>query len=97
MHVDAFIDQPGGDKYARWVLSLFRFPAVLAADFKEWIRPHKLFCTYQGTRYRVTGCSRLGDLYLHPDFDKDPEVSPYAAPGFRGVDPEQCNEWGPQP
>lgn len=96
MHVDEFIDRRGGDKYARWVLALFRFPAVLALDFREWIAPFKLFCTYKGARYRVTGCSRMGDLYLHPNFDRNFDVgSPYESPGFRGVDVAECSDWGP--
>jgi len=31
----------------------------------------KLFCTYQGTRWRVTGASRLGDVWLTKNIDKD--------------------------
>lgn len=58
-HVDAFIDDNFTKrKYARWVLSLYRCPAVLSADFAEWMRPFKnrLFCTYNGKRYKITGC-----------------------------------------
>lgn len=99
MHVDEFIDRHGGDKYARWVLALFRFPVALCLDFREWAAPFKLFCTYKGKRYRVTGCSRMGDLYLHPDFSRDPwgPGSPYQEPGFRGADVEECSDWGSKP
>jgi hypothetical protein len=74
MHVDEFIDSYGSPKeytYARWFFALHRFPAVLKIDFERWINKHKLFCTYREKRYRVTGCSRLGDVWLAKDFKRE--------------------------
>ena len=87
MHIDEFIEDYTQDKYARWFFMLHRLNAMLQADFVEWIEPHKLFCTYMGRRYRCTGASRLGDIWLTSDFQRD-----------RGyelrVDIEKCSNWG---
>ncbi len=92
MHVDDFIDgHHGKDKYARWWFSLFRLPAVLKLDFAEWTSQYKLYCDYQGKRYRVTGCSRMGDVWLHADLQY--EGSSYQM----RVDVAQCSAWGPSP
>ena len=82
-HVDYFIEMGsrfnGGEKpseneelserYARFVLALHRFPACMRMDFDALIRKFPLFCTYQGAVYRVTGCSRLGDVWLTEKLD----------------------------
>lgn len=31
----------------------------------------KLFCQYKGKRYRCTGASRMGDVWLAEDFSRD--------------------------
>ena len=86
MHVDEFIQDYQKDKYARWFFVLHRFPAFMQADFSEWIKPYKLFCTYKGKKYRCTGASRLGDVWLTPDFNR--EV------GYElRVEVEECSEW----
>lgn len=69
-HIDEFIDDPRTDTYASWFFMLHRFPAVCQIKFKEFIEPHQLYCTYEGDRYRVTGCSRLGDVWLTKDFNQ---------------------------
>jgi len=77
MHVDDFIDShfhrkdEEGVLYARWFLNLHRLSASLQADFDPWITQYKLFCTYKRKRYRVTGCSRLGDVWLVKDQLRD--------------------------
>ena len=55
MHVDEFIDrftptckfasdaEREAERYARWVLMLFRLPAALQLDFRQFTP--KLFCT----------------------------------------------------
>lgn len=77
MHVDDFIDShfnrkdEDGVKYARWFFSLKRYSAANACDFEEWIEKYTLFCTYKRKRYRVTGCSRMGDVWLVKDQSRD--------------------------
>lgn len=64
MHVDDFIDDYHSDPYASFVLMLFRLPAINFTKWREIILKTPLFCTYKGDRYRVTGASRLGDIWL---------------------------------
>lgn len=92
LHIDDFIDY-GLDKknepnevYARWMFSHFRLPAVCKYDFDQFMSQHKLFCVYNGVKYRVTGASRLGDVWLTTNFDQDAGYT-------ERVDVESCSEW----
>lgn len=82
-HVDDFIDDPTSDRYAASWFEAFRRPAI---DKMRVPDKRKLFATYEGQRYRVTGCSRLGDVWL-------------ASPDYEGmsyqkrVDVDACSEW----
>ena len=88
MHVDDFIDSDFGENcYARFVLNYFRLPAVLKMDFSEFMRQHQLFCTYDGKRYRCTGASRLGDVWLAEDFMREDGYD-------LRVDVADCTNWG---
>ena len=96
-HVDTFIDlgthqfdynTPEHDLelYARWWLSLRRLPASAYYDFKPIISKDKLFCTWNGRRMRVTGASRLGDIWLTRNFKNDT--------GYQErVQYSECSEW----
>ena len=101
--VDDFIDFGStpfsGDKssdagraeiYARIVFSLFRLPASAALDMNTFILKLKLYCTYEGERYRVTGASRMGDIWLSKDFNR---TSGYE----KRVMVDQCSEWANTP
>ena len=43
---------------------------ALKMDFDEYIKPYKLFARCGDVWYRVTGASRLGDIWLSLDFDR---------------------------
>ena len=91
MHIDEFIDgngsnEMGKNNYPRFFFTLRRLPAVLQCDFNEWISQYKLYCTCGGKRYRVTGCSRLGDVWLAKDFNQSTGYD------FR-VDVTECSDW----
>jgi hypothetical protein len=94
MHVDDWIDSPtvatDPTAYAKFVLSHMRLPAWKQNAFEPWMKQFKLFCTWGGARYRCTGASRLGDVWLSTDLS-----------GERGyehrVDVLKCSEWGPNP
>ena len=95
MHVDDFIsnsldDTSDGERYARWVLMFFRLKSTLKYDFGEFMQNHKLFCTFEGNTYRVTGASRLGDIWLHSDFSRDIGYE-------KRVDLEKCSDWRKHP
>jgi len=89
-HVDSFIDDPRTDVYASWVLNYFRMPAVLQLKFRPVMSEHRLFCTYNGVRYRVTGASRLGDVWLAEDFKRDTGYD-------HRVSINDCTGWSPKP
>ena len=92
-HVDDFIDygymsskEPANITYARWVLNYFRMPAILHNDFNKFMKDSLLFCSYEGVRYRVTGASRMGDVWLTADFEQET--------GYQlRVDLNNCTEW----
>jgi len=78
-HVDDFIyygtsglsNSPEGEDYARFVLNHFRAGAMYRCATDKFMKDFKLFCEYRGKKYRVTGASRLGDVWLHSDFERD--------------------------
>lgn len=93
MHVDEFIDYPPRDeagRYAAFCLMLFRLPALMKWAFTEWTAQYVLFCTYKDARYRVTGASRLGDVWLAEDHKRE---SGYDL----RVNIEDCSAWSAKP
>ena len=92
-HVDDWTGTPTqnrGEAYAKFFFLLRRTPAWMQYAMAEWMDPYKLFCTYQGKRYRVTGASRLGDIWLARDFDRENGYD-------LRVDLAKCDEWSPEP
>ena len=94
VHVDDFIDRnfggAEGQRYARFFFSLARFPAAQQSDFHRWTKQFELYCTFEGSRYRVTGCSRMGDVWLRKDLTKDQGYD-------HRVNVAECSEWGAKP
>lgn len=82
-HVDDFIDDPTTDRYAASWFESFRRPAW---DKLKEPDTRKLFATYKGRRFRVTGCSRLGDVWLHSNFDVDVSYQ-------HRVNVDECSGW----
>ncbi len=88
MHIDDFIDDPASDRYAREWFALFRRPAI---DKLRDPNPTKLFCTFRGKRWRVMGCSRLGDVWLNVT-THEPEYG-----YLLREDVDECSEWSSTP
>lgn len=89
-HVDDFIDDPETNVYASWFLNLKRLPAILQFKFVDQIKQYQLYCDYNGERWRVTGASRLGDVWLTKNFDQ--------SSGYQErVSIDQCSNWSPFP
>lgn len=94
MHIDQFIefgssfteDSPENEKYARWVIHHFRLSAIMKWAFDEFMNEHKLFCTFENEKYRVTGASRLGDVWLTKDFKQKTGYQKRVMIG-------DCSEW----
>lgn len=82
-HVDDFIGDPSSDPYAASWFESFRRPAI---DKCRKPDARKLFATYKGIRYRVTGCSRMGDVWLHSDVNEETTYQ-------RRVDVDACSGW----
>jgi hypothetical protein len=57
---------------------------------KKQMELFKLFCTYKDERYRVTGASRMGDIWLAKDFNRDVGYD-------LRVDLDECSGWTPTP
>lgn len=87
MHVDDFIDDTATDRYAASWFESYRRPAIDKARKPD---ERKLFATYEGKRYRVTGCSRLGDVWLSADFNREWGYE-------KRVDVAKCSEWSASP
>jgi len=69
IHVDDWIYPPDANEYesaAKDFLFLCRLPAV--DQPREYIRSMCLTVEYRGRRYRCTGASRMGDVWLREDF-----------------------------
>lgn len=95
--IDEWLDQPtwegkctSGEAYARFVLEYFRYPAWKISLYKAFMVGHKLFCTYAGTTYRVTGASRLGDVWLARDLERTTGYDYRVSVG-------DCTEWRAAP
>ena len=97
LEVDEFLDdfiipskENVGERYAQFVLEFMRAPAVKKFNVERWTKQFKLFCTYKdGLRYRITGASRMGDVWLAKDENKD---SGYDA----RVCIKDCSEFSPE-
>jgi len=85
-HIDDFIDDYKQDAYARWMFMHFRLPAHMKMAFDKFIENRKLFCIWKEKCYRVTGASRLGDVWLTSNFKKDHGYE------YR-VCVDECSEW----
>ena len=89
----SYDDQPyhtGNVNYAKWMFQHFRRPAIHKMAFDEFMKDRKLFCTFEGNRFRVTGASRLGDVWLATDFNQETGYN-------KRVDLKQCSEWSDKP
>jgi hypothetical protein len=93
MHVHDWIDErtcgkcPDEEKYA---VAFLHIKATTSA-VNTWViepimKQHKLFCTYKGSKYRVTGCSSMGDIWLVKNYNKDNGYD-------LRVDIEECTDW----
>jgi hypothetical protein len=78
--------------YVHFMLNHFRHSATWQIAHREFMAPYKLFVTYEGKRWRVTGASRMGDIYLQSKFDKDVAYDKRVALNFN-----KLTDWGKEP
>jgi hypothetical protein len=91
-HIDEWIEErtygecKEDEKYAVAFFFLKGMDAVSNIIIEPIMEQHKLFCTFEEKRYRVTGCSTMGDIWIHSDFN--------AESGYTNrVDVEKCSKW----
>ena len=91
-HIDEWLEErtygtcKEDEKYAVAFFILIGMNAVFSWAIRPIMKEHKLFCEWKGKKYRVTGCSTIGDIWLHEDFTKDT--------GYKHrVDIEECSKW----
>jgi hypothetical protein len=93
-HVDDWIDDVYGcsdaERYAKFCLMLARMPASMQHAFKEFTAQFTLYCTHNGMRYKVTGASRMGDVWLDSNLQRE---SGYEL----RVHVDACEAWSPYP
>lgn len=55
-----------GSLMVGWFLLCCRMPDALKEVYKDFMpqNQHKAWCTYDGSRYRIVGCSKAGDVYI---------------------------------
>lgn len=74
MHIDEFLDEVkwiADDpelNYVHFMLTYFRMPGIDKLRGSKFMSRFKLFVTFEGERWRVTGASRLGDIWLSKHF-----------------------------
>jgi len=81
VHVDDFIESLSFDSskdreseienYAKFFFMLHRLPAYMKNQWEVIISKYKLYCLYEGKAYRVTGASRMGDIWLTSDMKQE--------------------------
>lgn len=106
VHVDDFIDDvmrtSESERYARFFFELHRRPAWQWAQFSKWMAPFELYATHveTGKRWRLVGCSRMGDIYVKelenaPPGSKAESWQPYY--DHRGFSPTDFKDWSAKP
>ena len=93
MLIDDWIDRvtcSQDEHYATFFFMLHRLPAFQKMMWAPWIKEHRLYCTWKGRLYRVTGCSRLGDVWLSRCFNQDTGYD-------ERVSVEECSGWRAKP
>lgn len=77
MHIDDFLNDVYSCMgrrdlaYAHFLFSHWRKPAIEKSNHEPFMAQFKLFVDWQGKTYRVIGASRLGDIWLTSDFNRD--------------------------
>lgn len=94
-HIDEFIDygtsitegsREENEDYARWLFNHWRLPAITRSAFEPFMKDYKLFCEFEDEKWRVTGASRLGDVWLTKNFEQDCGYQ-------RRVAVDDCSKW----
>jgi hypothetical protein len=92
LHVDTWIMSLTGEEseetiYAAWFFAVYRQSPYMGY-LRYLLKPQELFCTYQGKKWRVMGCSRLGPIWLRrPEIKTEQPYKELAVPVVH------CTNW----
>lgn len=94
-HIDDWLEhavcsRDPGTRYAAFVLHHKRLSAVAQFAFSDFVGNLPLYCDYNGSRFRCTGASRLGDVWLATNHNRDYGYD-------HRVDVDDCSNWSNQP
>jgi len=82
--IEAYIPNSESERQVKEWLTHFRQPIV--SHDRKFLDSKMLFTTYAGQRYRCTGASRLGDVWLATDHTRRCGYD-------KRVMMEDCSEW----
>lgn len=90
IHVDEWLDNvrwiaDPHERYTRLFLEIHRMPAAKLALYEDYV-DKPITCEWKGSRYRLTGASRYGDVFLNADLC---EKGGYT----RRVSVTECSAW----
>lgn len=87
-HIDRFVSFNMDEKlaYAQFMFMYFRLPAGMNYMLKSFFEDRRLYCNYEGKRYRCTGASRFGDVWLSENYARDTGYD-------LRVDFRKCSDW----
>lgn len=87
-HIDRFVSFNMDEKlaYAQFMFMYFRLPAGMNYMLKSFFEDKRLYCNYEGKRYRCTGASRFGDVWLSENYARDTGYD-------LRVDFRKCSDW----
>ena len=95
VHIDDWLDSAACSQdpsivYTAFVLHLKRLPATYYISFLNLLGPLPLFCRCEGKVWRCTGASRMGDVYLAENLERENGYD-------RRVEVTKCSEWSNRP
>lgn len=68
-HIYDWLDNPDNRNHPAWRYLDEFTKCDLEEKAQLWLESTVVLCSYQGTRYRLTGASRLGDVWIHSNFN----------------------------
>lgn len=86
IHIDDWLDDPSNKINFPIAHQFFEAHRRSASEQIQHPYDGKLFCKWNGKVYRVTGCSRLGDIWLTSNLSQKT--------GYENrVDISECSDW----
>lgn len=74
-HIYEWLDHPElltteGERKVWEFLNFRTLPAWEQMQDPDRLKGLSVFCEYEGTKYKITGASRMGDIWLATDFEQ---------------------------